>query len=242
MRRRGRVKDDGNAREPGNGLLEQLQAFDACLGQHDGDPGDVAAWARQTGRVTGGDRVRMAEEDDCDRRGRSFPRLGVDGTWYDDDVDLEPDQFLRQFAHPFWLSLRPPILEGYVPALHIAQVAKPLAKSFDGIRIHGRTVAHKNDAVDLPGLLRSRPERSRQRPAQQEHQLAASHTNPPLVGAGQELWLNRPHFRYAGRRAASDTPDEGPLAIQVGRSRVLPRESASGHDRKEDAGVEKMVG
>jgi hypothetical protein len=32
--------------------------------------------------------------------------VGVDGTWYDDNIDLEPDQFLRQFAHPFWFPVR----------------------------------------------------------------------------------------------------------------------------------------
>src|SRR5205085_5641486 len=140
MRWRGGVKNDGNAREPGNGLLEQLQELDVDLGQHDGEPGDVAARPRQAGRMAGGDRVGVADEDDGDRRGRPFGRLGVDRTWYDDDIDLEPGQFLRQFAHPFRLSLRPPVLDGDVPTLYVTQVAKPLAKSLDGIRIHGRTV------------------------------------------------------------------------------------------------------
>src|SRR3954453_18929838 len=109
MRRRGGGKDDSNAREPGNGLLEQLQAFDACLREHDGEASDVAARPREAGRVTGGDRVRGAKEDDGNRRGRPFHRLGVDGTWFDDDIDLEPDQLLREFTHPFWLTLRPPV-------------------------------------------------------------------------------------------------------------------------------------
>ena len=158
MRRRGGVEDDGNAREPGNGALEQLQAFDACLRHHHRKPGDVAARPREAGHVAGGDRVRVAHEDDGDRRGRPFRRLGVDGTWYDDDIDLEPNKFLRQFAHPFWLPLRPPVLDGDVPTLHVAQVAKPLPKSFGGFRKRGRTVPQKTDAVDLRRLLRMRGE------------------------------------------------------------------------------------
>ena len=120
------------------------------------------------------ERVRVAYEDDGDRRGRPFRRLGVDGTWYDDDIDLEPDEFLRQFAHSFWLPLRPPVLDGDVPTLHVAQVAKPLAKSFGGIRIHGRTVPQKTDAVDLRCLLCMRGERpTRHRDTGKEDEFAA---------------------------------------------------------------------
>src|SRR5206468_2966743 len=118
----------------------------------------VAARPREAGHVAGSDRVRVAHEDDGDRRGRPFRRLGVDGTWYDDDIDLEPNKFLRQFAHPFWFPLRPPVLDGDVPTLHVAQVAKPLPKSFGGFRKRGRTVPQKTDAVDLRRLLRMRGE------------------------------------------------------------------------------------
>ena len=99
------------------------------------------------------DRVRVAHEYDGNRRGRSLGRPGVDGTRCHDDMDLEPDQFLRKFAHPFWLPLRPPVLDGDGPTLHVTEVAKPLAESFDGIRKHGRTLPQKTDAVDFACLL-----------------------------------------------------------------------------------------
>src|SRR3954453_14755933 len=94
-----------------------------------------------------------------DRRGRPFGRLGVDRTRRNDDIDLEPDQFLREFARPFRFSLRPPVLDGDVPTLHVAQVTKPLPKSFDGIRKHGRTIPQKTYPVDLRRLLRAHMDR-----------------------------------------------------------------------------------
>ena len=75
------------------------------------------------------ERVRVTYEYDRDRRGRSLSRLGVDGARCHDDIDLEPDKFLRKFAHPLWFALRPSVLDGDIPSLHIAQVAKPLAKA-----------------------------------------------------------------------------------------------------------------
>ena len=89
--------------------------------------------------------------------GIAFRRLGVDGTWYDDEIDLEPNKFLRQFADPFGLSLRPPVLDGDVSTLHVAQVAKPLTEGL-GLTCC-QTVREKTDAVDLPRLLRAGGER-----------------------------------------------------------------------------------
>ena len=100
--------------------------------------------------MAGGERVRVAHENDRNRRGRSLSRRGVDGTRCHDDIDLEPDKFLRKFAHPLRLAFRPSVLDGDVPALHIAQLAKSLAESFKGIRKYVWTVPQKTDAVDLP--------------------------------------------------------------------------------------------
>ena len=229
MRRRGGIKNDSNAREPGNDLLEQLQAFDASLRHHDGDAGDVATRPREAGRVTGGDRVRVAKEDDGDRRGRSSRRLRVDGTRYDDDIDLEPSEFLRQFAHPFRLPLRPPVLDGNVSTLHVAQVPKPLAKSFNGIRVHGRTVSEKNDAVDLPDLLRSRRERRRHRAAQQEHQLAASHS---ITSSGRASISRNPIGGFPSLASHEVTP----LLRQHDMTRLAAL--ASTHAQRPDIGIE----
>ncbi len=185
MRRRGGVKDDGNAREPGNGLLEQLQEFDVGLGHHDGEPGDIAARPREAGHVAAAERVRVAHEDYGNRRGRSLGRPGVDGTRGNDDIDLEPDQFLRKFAHPFRLPLRPPILDGDGPTLYVAQVAQSAAESFDGIRKHGRTVPQESDTPEVALLLRERAKRRREQTRAKNYQdfAAFDHLITPSVKA-----------------------------------------------------------
>ena len=78
------------------------------------------------------ERVRVTYEYDRNRRGRSLSRLGVDGARCHDDIDLEPDKFLRKFAHPLRFALRPSVLDGDGPSLHIAQVAKSLAETLQG--------------------------------------------------------------------------------------------------------------
>src|SRR4029078_11813903 len=103
--RSGRIPDDGNARESGNGLLQQLQTFDISLGHHQRTPGGVAARPRETCHVAGAERVRVTHEYDWNRRGRLFGRPGVNGTRRYDDIDLEPDEFLRKLPHPLRLCL-----------------------------------------------------------------------------------------------------------------------------------------
>src|SRR5262245_66284445 len=85
------------------------------------------------------ERVRMAHEDDGNRRGRLLGRLGVDGAWRHDNIDLEPDQFFRQRLHSIRLPLTPPVFDDEVAILHIAEIAQPLTEGFDFIRKYVRT-------------------------------------------------------------------------------------------------------
>lgn len=120
------------------------------------------------------DWVRMAHEYDGNRRGRSLRRPGVDGTRGNDDIDFEPDQFLRKFAHPFWLPLLSPILDRDGPTLRVTQVAKSLSKRFDGIRKHGRTATHNTDAPYFSVPLNKSAERRCERTGtQSDYQFAA---------------------------------------------------------------------
>jgi hypothetical protein len=123
------------------------------------------------------ERVRVTHEYDWNRRGRSLSRLGVDGARCHDDIDLEPDKFLRKFAHSLRFALRPSVLDGDGMSLHIAQLAKSLAKSFKGIQKRIWTVPQKTDPGDLPWLLRvrrrKRPRDSRA--AKEREEIAASH-------------------------------------------------------------------
>ena len=100
------------------------------------------------------DRVRVAREYYGNRRGRSLGRLSVDGTRCNDNIDLEPDQFLRQAGEQIKPPLGPAVFNNDVPALNPTQIAQPLAETFEGMRPHGRTVPQETDAVDLLRLLR----------------------------------------------------------------------------------------
>ena len=115
MRRRGGVPDDRDKRERGNGLLEQFHRFDARLRQHDRKSCDVATRARQTVHVATFDWPRVAHEYDRNRRRRSLGYLGVDRTRHNNDIDLEPNQFLCQLVHAFQSSFCPSVLDGNVP-------------------------------------------------------------------------------------------------------------------------------
>src|ERR1041385_4607280 len=96
MRWRGRVPEDGNPPERRDGRLEQLQALGRRLAHDDGEPRGVGARTSEAGYMTAADRVRVAREDDRNRRGRSLGRPGVDGCRRDNEIDLEPHELLHQ--------------------------------------------------------------------------------------------------------------------------------------------------
>src|SRR5712692_4446745 len=159
MRGRGWVPDDGNPREPGNGPLEQLQALGHSLAHDNGEPRDVAARPSEAGHVAGADGIRVAREYYGNRRGRSLGRSSVDGSRCNDDINLEPDQFLHQAWEPIEPPLGPAVLDRDVLSLDPTQIAQTLAERFERMRPHGRGIPQKSDTVDLPRLLRASRER-----------------------------------------------------------------------------------
>ena len=90
--------------------------------------------------MTGLEWSRVAHEYDGDGRGRVLRCACVDGAWGHYDIDLKADQFRRQLAHAFWLSLCPAVLNGDRPTLNITEVLQPLTEGFKGIGKYGRTV------------------------------------------------------------------------------------------------------
>src|SRR6185369_8130828 len=120
-----------------------------CFTHHYGDPGGIAAWPREAGNVAAANRIRMARKYYGNRRGRSFGRPRVDGSWCNDDIDLKPDQFLRQAGEPIVVALGPAVLNNDVLALNPTQIAQPLAEALEGMRPHGWTVPEKTYPVNL---------------------------------------------------------------------------------------------
>src|SRR5262245_15136324 len=156
MRRGVGVEDHGHARNCGNRLLQYLEALHTGLSHHHGESSDVAAWPGETRHMAAAKRVRVTHKYYWDRRGRSLNRRGVDGTRGHDDIDLKPDKFIGKFAHPLRFALRPSVLDGDGPPLHVPQLAKSLAESFKGIRKYVRSVPQKTNAVELSDVLRVR--------------------------------------------------------------------------------------
>src|SRR6476619_6668421 len=205
MRRGCRVKDDGHLRNSGNGLLEQIQALHIGLSHHQGESGDVAAWPREGRHMAAAEWVRVTHEYDRNRRGRSLGRRGVDGTRGHDDIDLEPDKFLRKFAHPLRFALRPAVFNDDIAAFLVTKLAKSLAESFKDIGKHVRTVPQETDAVEPPGLLRVRLKRPRGRHADGKRDEFASlhmpskdhalykHFATPMSALGQKRTLAVQH-------------------------------------------------
>jgi transposase len=91
-----------------------------------------------------------------------------------DDVRLEANQLGRQAWESIVSPLRPPILDGDVLALDMAQFAEPLAECVDELPLQRRGGGPKvTDPSDLPNLLRSRRKRPRRRAAEKRDELAA---------------------------------------------------------------------
>src|SRR5439155_3556030 len=86
-------------------------------GNHDGQSSDVPAGPCKARNVAGPYWICMSQEDDGDRGCRLFRRLHEDGGPSHDQVDLEPDQFGREFWKPSGVALGRPELNQNVLAL-----------------------------------------------------------------------------------------------------------------------------
>jgi hypothetical protein len=87
-------------------------------------------------------------------RGRGlFGRLGCRGIHRQDDVNLEPQEFVCQRAEPLVFPLRIPQFERDVFPFDVPKLAEPLPEGFEEPR--GRAVVHENaNAVYLRRWLR----------------------------------------------------------------------------------------
>jgi hypothetical protein len=95
---------------------------------HGVDAGEVAARPSETGDEAGLDRV-AAEEDDRDRRGRSFRRQCRQGAGVGrDQIDLAADEVDGQCGHPIKATLSPAVFDRHILAHDVAGFAQSLAE------------------------------------------------------------------------------------------------------------------
>jgi hypothetical protein len=123
-----RIPEDGNARNLGHGLLEELQPF--LIERRGGDHArDVAAWARETGDEPRGYRIATMHHNDRNRARGALGRTRRRDSLCHKHLDREPDQVGRQVGKPLVLPLGIALHQGEVLALDVPQLAEPLAES-----------------------------------------------------------------------------------------------------------------
>src|SRR5438093_13764789 len=94
------MPENGDASGRRDDSVQELEALGAEFGLKHGVPCDVSAGPGEARDVAGSYRIRMADEDDGDRRCRRFHGPGEERASRDDEIRLEPDQVSRDFREP----------------------------------------------------------------------------------------------------------------------------------------------
>ena len=134
---------------------------------------------------SGGYRIASHDHDDGDCRRCSFGRLGSRRPVGYNNVDLEPDQLRRQRGKAIVPALRPPVLDDDILALHVAEVAKPLAERLQLAPVSGsRGGSQQTDPGNLCHPLRAQRQWPRERRAtNKRNELPPSHSITSLAWA-----------------------------------------------------------
>src|SRR6516162_9081192 len=159
MRRIGRLLEDCNANGLRHDLLEQFEPLHGQFRGHDGEPGYVAARARQTCDQTAFQRVARRSHDDRDALRCALRGADRSGAADYDDIDLRPQQIADQRGYRFDIIPIMAKLVGDVAPFDITEVAHP-AREFlaEWIVVRGSR-PDVPDTRRLARLLRARRER-----------------------------------------------------------------------------------
>src|SRR6516225_912864 len=163
MRRIGRLLEDCNANGLRHDLLEQFEPLHGQFRGHDGEPGYVAARARQTCDQTAFQRVARRSHDDRDALRCALRGADRSGAADYDDIDLRPQQIADQRGYRFDIIPIMAKLVGDVAPFDITEVAHP-AREFlaEWIVVRGSR-PDVPDTRRLARLLRARRERPNSR-------------------------------------------------------------------------------
>ena len=115
---------------------------------------DVPAGPGKTGDKPAEHGVSHGSKDDRDRAGRLLGRQRRRRTPRHNDVDLESDQFGDERREALIAALRGAVFQGETLALHIAQLAQPVAEDLREQRSGGTNKGDEHtDAGDFPRPL-----------------------------------------------------------------------------------------
>jgi hypothetical protein len=118
-----------DAREAGNGVLEQSEAFGDQFRAKKGIPCNIPAWSGEADDQFITNRIGHATHDDRDYAGCLFGCASWRRTYHDDDVNLEPNQISRELRESICIPIPVASLDRYVQTLGVTELAQPVVKS-----------------------------------------------------------------------------------------------------------------
>src|SRR6516165_1517307 len=189
MRWIGRLLEDCNANGLRHDLLEQFEPLHGQFRGHDGEPGYVAARARQTCDQAAFQRVARRSHDDRDALRCALRGADRSGAADYDDIDLRPQQIADQRGYRFDIIPIMAKLVGDVAPFDITEVAHPAREFFAEWIVAWGSRPDVPDTRRLARLLRTRHGRPRGRStAEQGYELTPLHVEhrglSPLCAIG----------------------------------------------------------
>src|SRR5215475_1595224 len=177
MRRIGRLLEDCNANGLRHDLLEQFEPLHGQFRGHDGEPGYVAARARQTCDQAAFQWVARRSHDDRDALRCALRGADRSGAADYDDIDLRPQQTADQRGYRFDIITIMAKLVGDVAPFGITEVAHPAHEFLAEWIVARGSRPDVPDTRRLPRLLRAGRERPRCcRAAEKCDELASLHS------------------------------------------------------------------
>src|SRR6516165_7200665 len=159
MRRIGRLLEDCNPSGVGHDLLQYFQPLPRQFRGHDGEPGYVAARARQTRDQAAFQRVGRRSHDDRDALRCALRGADRSGAADYDDIDFRPQQIADQRGYRYDIIPIMAKLVGDVAPFDITEVAHPAHEFLaEWIVVRGSR-PDVPDTRRLARLLRARRER-----------------------------------------------------------------------------------
>src|SRR5262245_37494171 len=172
-----RIDQDDNTNCLGQQIMQEAKPLGHNLSVEGIDAGRIAARPGKAGDQSQLDRVVADAEDDRDRRGRSFCRLGTSAEGgRRDHVHTTADEVIHERRQAMVLALHPVVLDRHVLAFDVAGFVEAFAERSDiAYGVLGRPAIDEADYRRW--LLRARRERPGcRRAAEQRNERAPSHS------------------------------------------------------------------
>src|SRR5262249_23726974 len=184
------VEEDGDPRQSGDHLFQQLQPLRLELGSARGQSCDVPARTCQIRHYANAEGVANGAHDDGYRRGGLLRGEHGVGTPRENDVYVEADELIRQLGKSLVAPLSVAVLEANVLTLDIPEIMESSSECVDGRPGLDRQDTDRDYFPSCP--LRTGGERPSNRTADQSDELATLHSITCSAPASSILGITRP--------------------------------------------------